>query len=163
MQAEMTEIVMPTHTNHLGTCFGGTIMSWIDTVAAIAAQRAAGMVVTASVDSIQFKEPIQLGDVVTLRAAVNKIWNSSMEVGVKIVCQTPVEIRAAAIDEPTHTILSEEYQACRAYLTFVAVDNSGKRRTIKKSSYIPVYCDAADIERRLVEAEKRRKVRLASK
>ena len=122
MKAEMTELVLPGHTNHMGTCFGGTIMSWIDLVAAIAAQRAVGTVVTASVDEIQFAAPIKLGDVVTLKSGVNRIWKSSMEVGVKIVCQRPVKKEAEGLDFPRHTVLSEKQKVCKAYLTFVAVD-----------------------------------------
>jgi len=70
MRAEMTELVMPGDANPMGTAFGGRIMAWIDMVAAIAAQRAVGAVVTASVDSIEFEKPVRVGDVVTLKAAV---------------------------------------------------------------------------------------------
>ena len=158
MKAEMTEIVMPSHTNHMGTCFGGTIMSWIDTVAAIAAQRAVGSVVTASVDSIQFKKPIKLGDIVTLKASVNMIWGSSMEVGVKITCQSPV-MRIHKFDL-NYTELGGEQQVCKAYLTFVAINNRGTRNVSDKldtSSF-----NKEDL-RRCEDADLRRTMRLKAK
>ena len=160
MEAEMTELVLPGHTNHIGTCFGGTIMGWIDLVAAIAAQRGFGTVVTASVDSIQFKKPIVLGDVVTLRAGVNRIWNCSLEVGVKVTCESLVEKAARGIDVPRHTILSNERQVCRAYLTFVAIDGDGKKRNIRN---IPFEPGNEMWIRRFEEAGKRREVRLANR
>ncbi|RYZ77351.1 MAG: acyl-CoA thioesterase, partial [Proteobacteria bacterium] len=70
-QVIMTQLVLPTHTNALGTIFGGTIMSWIDVAAAIAAQRHSGKeVVTASIDSLSFIAPVYKGWVVNLRASV---------------------------------------------------------------------------------------------
>src|SRR5687768_6041417 len=84
-RVEMTQIVMPGHANALHTAFGGTVMSWVDVCAAISAQRHARVsVVTASIDSVHFVEPIRLGQVVVLRGQVNKSWMSSMEVGVRI-------------------------------------------------------------------------------
>lgn len=113
MNCEMTQIVLPGDTNNMGTAFGGKIMQWIDVAAAIAARRfAKGVVVTASIDSLEFKRPIKMGDIVTLRAHVNRSWESSMEVGVKVSVEG---------DEGN-------FQACRAYLTFVALDDEGKRR-----------------------------------
>ena len=120
MQVEMTEIVMPGHTNHLGTCFGGTIMSWIDIAAAIAAQRLVGTVVTASVDSIQFKKPIKLGDIVTIKASVNRIWDSSLEVGVVVFVQ-----------RFSNGKLLSDQRVCRAYLTFVAISEDGEKRSVE--------------------------------
>ena len=82
---EMTEMVLPQHTNVVGTAFGGVIMSWVDICAAIAAQRHCGEVaVTARVDAMEFHAPIRLGDVVCLRAQVNAAFGSSMEVGVRV-------------------------------------------------------------------------------
>jgi acyl-CoA hydrolase len=164
----MTEIVMPGDANHLGTCFGGRIMSWIDMVAAIAANRLVGSVVTASVDSIEFKRPIKVGDVVTLKARVNRVWNSSMEVGVKITVQSPVPgiIRGQMPAEDTvYTQFGSPEQACRAYLTFVAVDDQGKRRSVldllKNNPIMERH--AHDDIRRAEEADKRRETRLANK
>jgi acyl-CoA hydrolase len=81
----MTEMVLPQHTNVVGTAFGGVIMSWVDICAAIAAQRHCGEVaVTARVDAMEFHAPIRLGDVVCLTAQVNAAFGSSMEVGVHV-------------------------------------------------------------------------------
>lgn len=169
MQAEMTEIVMPGDANHLGTCFGGKIMSWIDIAAAVAAQRLVGTVVTASVDSIEFKRPIRVGDLVTIKSSVNRVWNSSMEVGVKVLVQSHILATGSdhEPDVPLHYVLSEPQQACKAYLTFVAVDDRGKRRSVTtrdeyKFSHIDYDCET-DRLRRYNEAEERRKVRLANR
>ena len=82
---EMTEMVLPQHTNVVGTAFGGVIMSWVDICAAISAQRHCGEVaVTARIDAMDFHAPIRLGDVVRLTARVNAAFGSSMEVGVRV-------------------------------------------------------------------------------
>ena len=168
MHAEMTEIVMPGDANHLGTCFGGKIMSWIDLVAAIAAQRLVGTVVTASVDSIQFKRPIQVGDLVTLKSSVNRVWNTSMEVGVSVLVQSHVrKVEGNGTDCYTsYSALAEPSQACKAYLTFVAVDDRGKRRDISdcdiEFSHID-YDYETDKYRRWHEAGERREVRLVNR
>ena len=125
MEVEMTEIVMPGHANPMGTCFGGTIMSWIDIAAAIAAKRLVGDVVTASVDSIHFEKPIKVGDVVTIKASVNRIWKTSMEVGVTVLTQSSVD-----------GFLEKQIKVCRAYLTFVAVTPNGQKRDISNKSII---------------------------
>ncbi len=145
--AEMTEFVMPGDTNHMGTCFGGKIMQWIDVCAAIAAQRFISsemkcQVVTASVDSIQFHAPAKLGNVITLKAMVNRAWKTSMEIGVKVLTEDP--------------ITGVEIQACRAYLTFVAVNSDGKPQDI------PFFISVSSEEtiRRSQEAENRRTMRL---
>ena len=76
----MTEMVLPNDTNTLNNLMGGRLMHWMDIVAAIAAQKHCNrIVVTASADSISFKEPINLGNVVTLRSQVTRAFNSSME------------------------------------------------------------------------------------
>lgn len=168
MKAEMTEIVMPSDANHIGTCFGGRIMSWIDMVAAIAAQRYVGSVVTASVDSIEFKEPIRIGDVVTLKASVNNIWNTSMEVGVKVEVQRPISAGdfgpvEESIEYHQYSKLSEPKQACRAYLTFVSVDIKGNRRKPvvpeDKTDDLTLF-EEEEMLRRRKEANERRRIRL---
>jgi acyl-CoA hydrolase len=143
----MTEIVLPGDTNHLGTAFGGKIMQWIDICAAIAAQRhAGGVVVTASIDSLEFRRPIKQGDIVTLRAMVNASWTTSMEVGVSVEAENPMT--------------RERVQACKAYLTFVALDEKGKRRSVPSLPTDRDYIDLAMISR-MQMAEERRKMRLA--
>ncbi len=109
----MTEIVLPQHTNALGTVFGGVVMSWADIAAACAAMRhTRKAVVTASMDALHFLAPIKLGWIVSIKARVNQTWNSSMEVGVRIEAENP--------------LTSEHYHTASAYVTFVAVDQHGK-------------------------------------
>src|SRR5258707_10211535 len=87
----MTQIVMPMHTNGVaGVMFGGVIMQWIDVCAGVAAMRhAAGAVVTASIDRLDFLVPIHLGDIVILQAQVNHSAPTSMEVGCRLETQDP--------------------------------------------------------------------------
>ncbi|MDX1961041.1 MAG: acyl-CoA thioesterase [Leptospiraceae bacterium] len=110
---ETRYVVMPDHANHYGTAFGGAIMSWIDMVAVMAAQRHSEMeAVTLSVDRIAFISPINIGDHVLLRASVNYVGNSSMEVGVQVVKENPYT--------------KERVRATTAYLTFVGLDQNKK-------------------------------------
>lgn len=110
---EMNELVLPTHANALGTIFGGTVMAWIDVCAAMAAQRhARRIVVTASMDALDFIAPIRVGHVVNLKGMVNYVGRTSMEVGVRVETEDPL----------TGTRL----HAASAYLTFVALDAKGR-------------------------------------
>ena len=105
---EMTQLVMPSDANNWGTAFGGKILSWIDIAAAIAAGRhAEGPVVTAAMDDVHFIHPINRGDVVCLKASVNYVGRTSMEVGVRVEGQTWG---------------GKSYHALTAYVTFVAID-----------------------------------------
>lgn len=109
----MTELVLPNDTNTLNNLMGGRLMHWMDIVSAIAGQKHANStVVTASVDNISFREPILLGNVVTLKARVTRAFNSSME----------VRIDVDAEDIPAN----KKFSSNSAYLTFVAVDKQGK-------------------------------------
>lgn len=141
-QVVMTQLVLPSHTNSLDTVFGGTVMSWIDISAAIAAQRHSNKsVVTASIDRLSFIAPIKKGWVVNLRASVNFASKTSMEVGVKVEAENP--------------LTSELFHTASAYLTFVAVDSEGK------PSPIPVLNPETEVEkRRFIAAQKRRELRL---
>jgi len=110
---ETRYILMPQHANPQGTAFGGVIMAWIDTVAAMAAQRHAGCeVVTAGIDSLIFREPIRIGDHVVLKASVNYVSRSSMEVGVQVTREDPYS--------------SQKAVATTCYLTFVALGEDKK-------------------------------------
>ena len=109
----MTELVLPNDTNTLNNLMGGRLMHWMDIVSAIAAQKHCNrVVVTASVDNISFRSPIQLGNVVTLRAKVTRAFSSSVE----------VRIDVDAEDVPAQKKIASN----SAYFTFVAVDQSGK-------------------------------------
>ena len=141
-QVVMTEMVLPTHTNSLKTIFGGTIMSWVDIAAAISAQRHAQKpVVTASIDDLHFIAPVKTGWVVNLKASVNFVAKSSMEVGVRVDAENP--------------ITGEYFHTASAYLTFVALDSHGK------PTEIPKVIPGADVEKkRFEQAQVRRKLRL---
>lgn len=108
----MTELVLPNDTNTLNNLMGGHLMYLMDICGAIAAQKHSNrVVVTASVDNISFKEPIALGDVVTIKAHVSRAFNSSMEVY--------LEVTAGNIPQGTMR------ETNKAFFTFVAVDQSG--------------------------------------
>lgn len=141
----MTQLVLPTHTNSLDTVFGGTVMSWIDVAAAIAAQRHSNSeVVTASIDQLNFIAPIKKGWVVNLKASVNFVSKTSMEVGVRVDAENPKT--------------SEYFHTASAYLTFVAVGADGKPIPVPSLSI------TTDIEkRRFFAAEMRRKQRLMNR
>ncbi|MBW8035171.1 MAG: acyl-CoA thioesterase, partial [Planctomycetes bacterium] len=106
-------LVMPEQANPHGTAFGGAIIAWIDMVAAMTAERhASGEVVTASIDSISFRAPIYVGDHVVLKASVNYVGRTSMEIGVQVSRQNPVT--------------NESILATTAHLTFVALNDNKK-------------------------------------
>src|SRR5271170_3867557 len=87
---EMTELVLPGHTNALGTIFGGQLMAWIDIAAATASMRhARGPTVTASIDALHFVAPVKLGEIVGLKASVNFTGRTSMEIGVRLESENP--------------------------------------------------------------------------
>lgn len=138
----MTEMVLPTHTNSFDSIFGGVIMSWIDIAAAISAQRHSQMpVVTAAIDDLHFIAPVYKGWIVNLKACVNYVAKTSMEVGVRVDAENPIQ-------GITHHTAS-------AYLTFVALDANGKPRPVP-----PVLPETEDQKRRYLEAEARRQWRL---
>lgn len=142
-QASMTQLVLPNDTNQLGNLLGGQLMHWIDLVAAIAAARHSKFVcVTASVDDLNFLHPIKLGEVVTLLASVNRVFRTSMEVGVKVLSENML----------TGTIK----HANTAYLTFVALDANRTPVQVPQVS-----CTTEEEQRRFDDALHRRDLRLA--
>ena len=142
---EMTEMVLPQHTNAMGTVFGGTVMSWVDICAASCATRHSGrQVVTASVDALEFLAPVSLGWIVSLKASVNYVGSTSCEVGVRVVAENP--------------ITSEHFHTASAYLTMVAKDSNGN--PTKMPDLQPV---TAIDRHRHEEARSRKKARLELK
>ncbi len=138
----MTELVLPGHTNALGTIFGGQVMSWIDIAAAIAAGRhARKVVVTASIDALHFVAPIKVGHVVHIRAMVNYSSTTSMEVGVRVDSENPVT--------------GEVHHTSKAYLTFVALNEHGRPTPVP-----PVLAETPDERRRFEQARLRRESRV---
>ena len=106
-------LVRPQHTNAHGTLFGGEVMAWVDIAAATCAMRHSNKaVVTASIDALHFLAPINLGWIVSLDASVNFTARTSCEVGVRVTA--------------TYPITGESHHTVSAYLTFVALDDSGR-------------------------------------
>ncbi|MEO8168974.1 MAG: acyl-CoA thioesterase, partial [bacterium] len=138
-----TELVLPNDTNQLGNLLGGRLMHWIDIAAAIASAKHSGCVcVTASVDELNFHDPIKLGEIVILQASVNRAFHTSMEIGVLVTAQN---IRGGP-----------QRRANNAYLTFVALDEHGKPVPVP-----PVVPESEEETRRFDEALQRRQARLA--
>lgn len=133
--------VFPNDLNAYGTAFGGMIMSICDRVANVVAERHSGMTcVTAAVDSMHFLLPAGQGDILLFSAAVNKTWNTSMEIGVKV--------------EAEHYSSKERRHILSAYFTFIACDEN------RKPAPVPAVIPETDVEKiRYREAEDRREKR----
>ena len=141
-QHETSELMMPEHANNMGHVFGGVILSIMDKTAAIAAFRhSRASVVTASIDRVDFREPIHPGDLILMKASVNYAGRSSMEVGVR------VEAEELLTGRRRHT------NSC--YLTFVAVDRNGRPLEVPE-----VRPETEDEQRRFAAAIERRRRRL---
>lgn len=141
-QHETTQLMMPQHANILGNVFGGVLLAMMDTAAGIAALRHARMTcVTASVDRVDFREPVHIGDLVIMKASVNFVGRTSMEVGVRV--------------ETEHLLTGERRHTNSCYLTFVAIDRNGKPVAVP-----PIKPETADQLRRYEAAKQRRDRRL---
>ena len=141
-QHETSELMMPQHANALGHVFGGVVLSMMDTAAAVAAFRhARNNCVTVSIDRVDFREPIHVGDLVVMKASVNYVGRTSMEVGVR------VEAEELTTGRRRHT------NSC--YLTFVAIDRNGRPIDVP-----PLEAQTADEIRRYEAARERRRRRL---
>ena len=136
-------LMMPTDANVLGNVFGGAIMRYMDEVAAIVAwKHARRNCVTASIDRMNFYAPVYVGNVLILKASVNYVGRTSMEIGVRIEAQNPITGKTA------HT------GSC--YLTYVAIDERGRPHSIPK--ILPA---TSEERRRFKQALTRRKLREA--
>jgi acyl-CoA hydrolase len=139
---ETSELMMPQHANVLGHIFGGVILSMMDKTAAVTAIRhARNACVTVSIDRVDFREPIHVGDLIIMKSAVNYAGRTSMEIGVRVEAEDMISGRRR------HT------NSC--YLTFVAVDRNG--RPIEVPPVIPL---TAIDEQRFAAAKERRRRRL---
>ena len=142
-QSEMAEIVLPNDANPLAALLGGRLMHWIDLAGAMAAHRQSrNYVVTASVDHIDFLVPVRVGDLVILRSSVNRVFSTSMEVGVKVFVENYIADTAKHVGS--------------AYLTFVAIDGEGKHLKVT-----PVIPETDEQRRRYDDAGRRRDIRRA--
>jgi acyl-CoA hydrolase len=144
-ETKMVQIVLPNDTNPLGDLLGGQVMHWIDIAGAIAAFRhCRSAVVTVSMDSLQFLQPIKMGEMAYIEAWVNRAFTTSLEVEVHVS------------SENLHT--GKQKKTSTAYLTFVALDESGKPRPIP-----PLKPITTQEKRRFRYALQRRKARLAAR
>jgi len=140
-QSEMAEIVLPNDANPLGALLGGRLMHWIDLAGAMASHRhSRHYVVTASIDHLDFLVPVRVGDLVILRSSVNRVFRTSMEVGVKVWVEN-------YISDSSHHVSS-------AYLTYVAVDREGCRLPVP--AVVP---EDDEEQRRYEDAGRRREIR----
>jgi acyl-CoA hydrolase len=141
--SEYAELALPNDANGLGHLLGGKVMHLVDLAGAMAAMRHARRpVVTASVDNLIFLHPVHIGQLLTLRSSVNRVFRSSMEVGVKVFAEDLMT------GETRHTT--------SAYLTFVALDSQGR------PTEVPQVTPESEAEkRRFEEAARRRELRLA--
>jgi acyl-CoA hydrolase len=140
--SEYSELALPNDANGLGNVLGGKVMHLVDLAGALAAMRhARSPVVTASVDHMNFLHPVRIGQLILLRSSVNRVFRTSMEVGVKVWVE----------DLPTGAVR----HTSSAYLTFVALDSHGQSVVVA-----PVIPETEDEKRRYEDAARRRDYRL---
>lgn len=141
-EIEMTQLVLPNDTNILGNLLGGQLMHWIDIAGALAASRHSNKVVaTVALDSLDFRHPVRLGEMVILKARLTWVGRTSMEVSVDVYAEN---MKAG------NTILTN-----KAFITFVALDDDGKPTEVP-----PLILETEEERRVYKEAEKRREYRL---
>jgi acyl-CoA hydrolase len=141
--SEYAELALPNDVNQLGNVLGGKVMHLVDLAGAMAAIRHARVpVVTVSVDSLQFLHPVHSGELIILRSSVNRVFRTSMEVGVIVTTE--------------NLLTGHRLHTCSAYLTFVALDKNGK-----PTAAAPVIPETEEEKRRYREAGERREYRLA--
>lgn len=139
---EQTSLVFPNDLNSYGTLFGGRVLEIGDWVCGIVAKRHSGKVcVTLGIDSVRFLAPAKAGDILVFKASLNRAWNTSMEIGLKVFAQDFRNL--------------EQRHIFSAYFTFVALDE--KLRPCKIVGVLP---ESEEEVRRFEDAEKRRKKRL---
>jgi acyl-CoA hydrolase len=136
--SEYFEFALPNDSNGLGNVLGGKVMHLVDLAGAMAGMRHARRpIVTASVDSFHFLHPVRIGHLIMLRSSVNRVFRSSMEVGVRV--------------ETENLMTGERLHTCSAYLTFVALDENGHSTAVE-----PVIPESEIEKRRYREAGERR-------
>ena len=144
LASEIVEIVLPNDANVLGNMLGGRVMHLIDIAGALAANRHSNShVVTASVDYLDFRFPIRVGEFIVLKSSVNRVFHTSMEVGVKVFAE--------------NILTGERKHTSSAYVTFVALDVNRQPHAAP-----PLILETEEERRRFREAGERRRVRLAN-
>ncbi len=141
-QHDASQLMMPQHANVLGHVFGGVVLSMMDTTAAVSAIRHARLTcVTVSVDRVDFREPIYVGDLLIMKSSVNYVGRTSMEIGVRVEAENLL------------TGIRRHTNSC--YLTFVAVDRDGRPVPVP-----PLKAETPEEIRRHESARERRESRL---
>jgi acyl-CoA hydrolase len=141
-QVEMTQLVLPNDTNLLGNLLGGRLMHWIDIAGALAASRHSNKTVaTVALDSLDFRHPTRMGELIMLKAKLTWVGKTSME----------VTVRAYAENLKTGNVILTN----KAYLTFVALDDEGKPCEVP-----PLILETEEEKKDFLEAEQRRRERL---
>jgi len=141
--SEYSQLALPNDANAFGNVLGGTVMHLVDLAAAMAGLRHARTpVVTASVDSMHFLHPVHINELIMLRSSVNRVFRTSMEIGVKVMTE--------------NLLTGARRHTCSAYLTFVAIDKQGK--AVEIPGVIP---ETEEELRRYRQAGERREYRLA--
>lgn len=142
---ETSALMMPQDENTGGHVFGGVILAMLDKTAAVCAMRHARKpCVTASVDRVDFREPIMVGELIIMKASVNWVGRTSMEIGVRV--------------EAENLLTGRRRHTNSCYTTFVALDDIGRPTTVP-----PLLCETADDKRRNLAAAERRRQRLAER
>jgi acyl-CoA hydrolase len=142
---DQTAVVFPNDLNAYGTLFGGRVLDLCDRVSGVVAKRHSGAVcVTLGIDSVRFLAPAKHGDILVFKAAVNRVWKTSMEIGVKVY------------KEDFRTL--QRVHILSAYFTFVALDDHLK--PVEVPAVLP---ETVEEKRRYKEAEERRQLRLQSR
>ena len=140
-QSERSEVMLPADSNVLGSLLGGRLMEYIDMAGAMAASRhSRAYVVTASMDHLDFVAPVKVGDLLILKASVNRAFRTSMEVGVRVMVEDIREQRLRHVSS--------------AYLTFVAVDREGNKLLVPR-----IVPETEHQKRRFEDAGRRREMR----
>jgi acyl-CoA hydrolase len=143
--SEMVEAVLPNDANPLGSMLGGRVMYLIDIAGALAAHRHSNShVVTAAVDYLDFRFPIRVGEFIVLKSSVNRVFETSMEVGVKVFSE--------------NILTGERKHTSSAYVTYVAIDLDRQPHAVR-----PLILKTEDDRRRYREAGERRRFRLATR
>ena len=141
----LAQVMHPEDANSAGNIHGGAIMKLIDTAAGVAALRhARANVVTAAIDRIDFHHPVFIGDFLTLKASLNFVGRTSMEVGVRVESENP--------------LTGEQRHTASAYLTFVALDRNNRPIQLQ-----PLVLETEKEKLRNKEAQERRQMRLAER
>jgi acyl-CoA hydrolase len=142
-ESVVSELMMPHQVNNLGHVFGGEVLSMVDRAAAVAAMRHAGSnAVTVSIDRVDFRAPIQTGELVTCTARVNFVGRTSMEIGVRV--------------EAENLVAGTKRHTTTCFLTFVAIDAKHRPCAVP-----PLDVSDPEDERRFREGKRRREVREA--